>query len=86
MDGKTIIPNSQVFDTIYGPGIVVDADQFVVKFDGHYQRYIEDGWNTTWKKRTLYWSEPLVIAPDPDIQKANKLKEALLKVKAILEG
>lgn len=86
MDGKPIIPNNQVFDIIYGPGIVVDADDFIVKFDGHYQRYTGDGWNTTWKKRTLYWSEPLVIAPNPDIQKANQMKDVLLKVKAIIEA
>jgi hypothetical protein len=35
MDGKPVTLNSQVFDMIYGPGIVADVEGFVVQFDGH---------------------------------------------------
>lgn len=86
MDGKQVSINDQVFDIIYGRGTVVDVDGFVVKFDGHFQRYTGDGWNTTWKRRTLYWSEPLVVAPHPDIQVANRVNEALVLIKKLIEG
>ena len=86
MDGKPVTLNSQVFDMIYGPGIVADVEGFVVQFDGHFQKYTGDGWNTTWKKRTLYWSEPLVIVPNADIQKANKVRDVLKQIQNMIES
>lgn len=84
MDGSPVIKGETVYDTAFGVGVVstlLPDKTFVVKFlDGRQAGYALNGTTNRFNVRTLYWHNPVVIAPPKETKNWDILIEA---VKAI---
>lgn len=86
MDNKTIITGDNVYDINYGNGVVIKvaAGRVVVAFEQMQQFYDVFGKNISWGKRTLFWSEPIIIAPSPDKKKNAILMDAISSTESLV--
>lgn len=66
MDGKNIQVADKLYDINYGGGeVVAVGETVVVQFAKVKQSYDLHGRSLQWKRKTLYWAEPLIIVPTP---------------------
>ncbi len=68
MDGKQFTVGDQVHDLLYGGGTVVAVNGTgpYVEFKNLSQQYTHSGVSMTWKRRMLYWFEPMVVGTTAD--------------------
>ena len=80
LDGHQISLGDNVFDVALGPGVVkllTDAGGVTVEFGrGRVGSYGPGGVARRFNNRTLYWHNPVVVAPDKGISQWNILRDA----------
>lgn len=67
MDGETVVEGDNVFDMVWGAGVVAQvhtSGTFVVRFAGtRSATFSQDGNNVRYPGRTLFWRNPIVVVP-----------------------
>jgi hypothetical protein len=87
LDGSPVNVNDSVYCTVLGPGtvMVAGASTVGVQFasSGQLTQY-DDGGIGPWRRRTLYWADPVVFIPQKDQNKWNQTKALLLALRDFL--
>jgi hypothetical protein len=89
MDGHDILVGDFVFDTVFNTGVVdrvIEGEKkFMVKFGNRIQTYDSKG-NGNFGIRTLYWRDPVIVAPGKDDDTWAKTTQCAKAINAILRG
>jgi hypothetical protein len=86
MDGYAVVLHDTVHDVLHGAGKVVEllptAGRFRVKFSSQPSpiTYSNDGYASRYSQRTLYWRNPVLVAPFKDDKGWNKISPIISAV------
>lgn len=90
MDGAVVLVGDQVHDVVYGVGTVVELldNRFVVSYASMRRRmtYNSSGIASTKSVRTLYWRDPVLVAPAKDDVQWSKMRAVCMAVVAAFRG
>lgn len=81
MDNEVVAVGDQVYDTAFGLGVVTEIRidrRFVVLFENHRRSvYAGSGYTRELAHRTLFWRNPILIAPPRNEQRWSLVQRLL---------
>jgi hypothetical protein len=87
LDGSPVNAGDPLYCTVLGPGVaeVVGASTVGVRFasSGQLTQY-DDGGIGPWRRRTLFWADPVVFIPPKNQNNWNYTKAMLLALRDFL--
>lgn len=87
LDSSPVNVGDSLYCTVLGPGVaeVVGPSTVAMRFasSGQLTQY-DDGGIGPWRRRTLYWADPVVFIPPKDQNAWNQTKALLLALRDFL--
>ena len=87
LDGSPVEIGDSLYCTVLGPGVaeVVGASTVGVRFASSSQlTQYDNGGLGPWRRRTLYWDDPVVFIPPKDQERWSYTKSLLLALRDFL--